>query len=104
MRPSCQRLQSIHAIFGAVIVMMLTGCATMDINVIAPPVADGTSQQARGRALYVGKCAKCHAPEPVQKYSVAHWDEIMPEMVGKTKLGAADAAAVMAYVKSLARE
>lgn len=80
-------------------VIGLVGCATMDINVIAPPVAEASSQLARGRTIYVTKCTKCHSPEPVAKYSLTEWQTIMPEMVEETKLNAADAAAVTAYVE-----
>lgn len=83
------------------VVSLLSSCATTDINVIAPPVAGGSSQLARGRIIYVTKCAKCHAPEPVQNYTRAEWHQIMPEMVEETHLDATDAAAVMAYVESM---
>lgn len=80
-------------------VIGLGSCATMDINVIAPPVAEASPQLARGRFIYVTKCTKCHSPEPVAKYSLTEWQKIMPEMVEETKLNAADAAAVTAYVE-----
>ena len=83
---------------------VVSGCATMDINVIAPPVVNGSSPLARGRVIYVTKCAKCHAPEPVRNYTLSEWHKIMPEMVEETNLNAADAADVMAYVKSLVTE
>lgn len=81
----------------------LASCATMDINVIAPPVVEASPELARGRTIYVTKCAKCHAPEPVAKYSLAKWHEIMPEMAEETKLSPADTAAVMAYVEHTLR-
>lgn len=85
----------------AFILSVLSSCATTDINVIAPPVANGSSQLARGRIIYVTKCAKCHAPEPVQKYTRTEWHQILPEMVEETRLNATDASAVMAYVESM---
>ena len=85
----------------AFVLSVLSSCATTDINVIAPPVANGSSQLARGRIIYVTKCAKCHAPEPVQNYTRTEWHQIMPEMVEETHLNATDAAAVMAYVESM---
>jgi len=94
--------QRVGWLFVVSVVSLLSSCATTDINVIAPPVADGSSQLARGRIIYVTKCAKCHAPEPVQNYTAAEWHTIMPEMVEETHLNPADAAAVMAYVESIA--
>lgn len=93
--------QRVGWLFAMLVASLLSSCATTDINVIAPPVAGGSSQLARGRIIYVTKCAKCHAPEPVQNYTKAEWHQIMPEMVEETHLNATDAAAVMAYVESM---
>ncbi len=77
----------------------LAGCASLNLEVVAPsPTAAASSPLTRGRQLYVTTCAKCHAPEPVTKYSAAEWHRIMPEMVEETKLSPADASAVTAYV------
>ena len=79
--------------------LLLAGCASMNIDVIAPPpAASASSQLSQGRQLYVTKCAKCHTPEPVKKYSRAEWHKIMPEMVEETNLNAADTAALQAYI------
>ncbi|MBL9142359.1 MAG: hypothetical protein JNM99_01645 [Verrucomicrobiaceae bacterium] len=97
-----KNLQRVGWLFVVSVVSLLSSCATTDINAIAPPVADGSSQLARGRIIYVTKCAKCHAPEPVHNYTRAEWQQIMPEMVEETHLNPSDAAAVTAYVESLA--
>lgn len=97
-------LQRVGGLFVVSVVCLLSSCATTDINVIAPPVADGSAQLARGRIIYVTKCAKCHAPEPVHNYTRAEWQQIMPEMVEETHLNPSDAAAVTAYVESLAAQ
>ncbi len=72
------------------------------MNQIAPwPLAGAAQPLIHGRLIYVTKCAKCHAPEPVTKYSYAQWQVIMPDMIEETKLNATDAAAVTSYVQSL---
>ena len=76
----------------------LAGCASMNLDLVAPPPTVPTPELVRGRQIYVTKCAKCHAPEPVKKYSPAEWQTIMPEMAEETNLSATDAAAVTAYV------
>jgi mono/diheme cytochrome c family protein len=74
----------------------------LDLNAIAPPpLAGAGSQLAQGRHVYVTTCAKCHAPEPVAKYSRAQWQSILPDMITEAKLQPTDAAAVTSYVRSL---
>lgn len=53
-----------------------------------------------GGTIYRTKCAKCHAPEPVRRYTAAHWNEILPKMTDKAKLTASEAAAVREYVQT----
>lgn len=53
----------------------------------------------RGYQLHQVKCAKCHAFENPADYTpdeLRH--EVMPEMARKSKLGAADEKAVLAYL------
>ena len=53
-----------------------------------------------GRRIYRTKCAKCHAPEPVKRYSMAEWEELMPEMIEETRLDPAESAAVWTYIRN----
>ena len=78
--------------------LLMTGCASLNLDNIAPP-APASPQLERGRVIYITKCAACHAPEPVRKYSAAEWEKIIPDMVEETKLSASDSAAVVAYVR-----
>lgn len=83
---------------------LLAGCVS--IEKAAPPVAmlavqpSGAqrTQLERGRTIYITKCAKCHSPEPVTRYSATRWDGILKEMIDETKLDAPESAAVRAYV------
>ena len=79
------------------LIVALPGCVSLDT---AAPQAGlpGTGPLAEGRAMYVGQCAKCHAVEPVLKYSHSEWAGIMPDMAERTKLNPAETAAVTAYV------
>lgn len=61
-------------------------------------VESGDPQYTLGRRIYRTKCAKCHAPEPVKRYSRAEWNEIMPEMIEETNLNSAEVSAVWTYV------
>jgi len=82
----------------------LAGCVS--IEKAAPPVTTlavqpspaKRAQLEEGRTIYTTKCAKCHSPEPVRRYSAARWDAILEEMIDETKLDSAESAAVRAYV------
>lgn len=55
----------------------------------------------QGRTIYVTRCAKCHAVEPVKKYSREQWKTIIPDMAEETKLSPSETAAVAAYIHSI---
>jgi mono/diheme cytochrome c family protein len=74
-------------------------CESLSNDYLAPCVPVEDAQLYQGRRLYLTKCVRCHAPEPVLKYSRAQWDEILPEMIADTRLSAADAEAVTRYVR-----
>ncbi len=84
----------------AALLPALPGCVSLETAapVVGPP---GSGPMAEGRVLYVGRCAKCHAVEPVHDYSAAEWATIMPDMAERTKLTPRETAAVTAYVASL---
>lgn len=85
--------------------LVIAGCVSVDIA--APPVASLPGGAAdpiliQGRRLYLGKCTRCHSPEPIKKYPWAQWQAgILPDMVEETGLSEGDAAAVAAYVKAV---
>ncbi len=84
--------------------ILLPGCITTEE--IAPPVAmlgavtggSSAGQLEQGRRIYLTKCTKCHAAEPVRAFSEAEWRALLPEMAEDTKLTAGEEAAVLAYV------
>jgi mono/diheme cytochrome c family protein len=75
----------------------------------APPVtalsasSSSTAQLTEGRSIYLGQCVRCHAAEPIKKYSSAQWATILPEMMDESKLSPEQRAAVTAYVQSVLR-
>lgn len=95
---------------GALVVagwLVLPGCAA--IEDLAPPVSAATLRLAasrgvapespvRGRELYITSCARCHRPEPVARYGIEQWRQILPRMLAESKLGEEEAEAVEAYV------
>jgi mono/diheme cytochrome c family protein len=52
----------------------------------------------RGRRIYLTKCAKCHGVEPIDRYSVEEWGQILPEMATETNLDADELADLRAYI------
>jgi mono/diheme cytochrome c family protein len=84
--------------------LLLVSCDSLSTSHIAPPVPSENVQLTRGRRLYLTTCVRCHAPEPIAKYTVVEWAEIMPEMVEDSRLSPADAAAVTSYVQVFARQ
>ncbi len=88
----------------------LGGCAA-NLARLAPPAetlatpgagdaGSNVAQLARGRAVYLDQCARCHAPIAVDRYGAARWEEILPDMVARTKLDEGPAADVAAYVRA----
>ncbi|MBV8232288.1 MAG: cytochrome c [Planctomycetaceae bacterium] len=71
------------------------GCRSVPVEVAAPTtdrLAVAPERVARveaGRAIYTGpqKCARCHKPKPVSKYTADEWsNSILPRMSRKAKL------------------
>jgi mono/diheme cytochrome c family protein len=92
-----------RAFLSALALLIGASCAALSIDNIAPPVSADDHQLYQGRRIYLTKCARCHAPEPVAKYSRSDWDRIMPEMIADTRLATADAEAVTRYVRQFCR-
>lgn len=104
MRPARQNTNCKRLIVLTMVCAALSGCQSLDQ--IAPPVAVIAGERpadslALGRELYVGKCTKCHAPEPVRKYPAAKWEDIIADMANETKLSPHETAAVRDYVMAV---
>jgi uncharacterized membrane protein len=83
---------------------LMTGCVPLDTaaprveTLVARKAGARPAQLEQGRTIYITKCAKCHAPEPVHRYSRTRWEGIFKEMIEETKLDSSESAAVRAYV------
>jgi hypothetical protein len=98
-----------HILAGVAVLALASSCGP---SYQAPPVTgdlvrisrSSSELLERGYIVHQQKCAKCHAFE-----NPAHYDEgeliedIMPDMVEKSKLDAADEKAVLAYVLAVRR-
>ena len=82
-----------------------TTAAVMPANEIAAVKSKYTpAQLEQGKTLYDNNCGKCHEFHEPRENTVHQWDKILPEMCGKAKLTAADAAVLRAWVIVNAKE
>jgi len=99
-----------RALAGTAIVLTTVGCASLAAR--APMVTAGMSSAAaangvdpavlgRGRALYVGSCARCHVPVEVTSRTRQQWDEILPRMADKAGLEPVEEEEVAAYIDAV---
>lgn len=57
-----------------------------------------------GKVIYETKCARCHAPKPVENYTVDRWVGILRSMVPRTRLDSVQTHNVTAYVNTNAKK
>ncbi len=90
-------------VFIPLVTTLLAGC------VVAPSVtpamlasAGGVSERVlnEGREIYGGRCTHCHAPDPIEKYSLPRWREITEDMAPRSKLRPEQKAALLAYLEA----
>lgn len=101
----------IGSIVFAVILLTISGCET--VEKLAPTVdslvlnshemTGSSSLQTlqRGRILYITKCANCHSPERVTRYSYDHWERIIPDMAERTKLNQQETNDLRSYINAV---
>ena len=95
-------MNSSRFLFALIALAFLASCASVSLEATAPSVPPEDAVLTRGRRLYLTTCARCHAPEPVSRYSASQWNRILPEMIKSSKLNESDAAAVTRYVHRFA--
>ena len=61
---------------------------------------DADPKLIAGRAIYIGKCIKCHTAKAVDEFTAERWDGILRSMIPKAKLNFVEASQVTAYVKA----
>src|SRR4051794_679794 len=81
---------------------VFAGCATAPV---APPVTAAMARPGadvatlnHGREIFTTRCTSCHRADPPSSHSVAQWDRIVAEMAARSKLQAAERAALLAYL------
>lgn len=90
-------------------VLFSTVMACASLQRMAPPVDQTVvrlGQQesysprslSRGREIYLSKCSGCHSIEPIDRYTVARWREILPDMGEEANLGTDELADLEAYI------
>jgi mono/diheme cytochrome c family protein len=88
-----------------------SGPKQVPVDQAAPPVSRldapdeaHTSQWEAGRAIYVGNCAGCHKPKPIQDFAIDEWKEkIIPGMSAKAKLAPEQTQSLVEYVMAVKR-
>ncbi len=104
----CARGYCPHIAWNVCLFLTLPAC--MSINRMAPPIdetfarhvgsSNGLASLEKGRRIYVTQCARCHAPEPVNRYSLSQWQPILVRMAEETKLSKTDERYLTRYIES----
>jgi cytochrome c5 len=92
---------------------LLTSCASVPIEQLAPPVDDLFLSEARvsaseidslreGRKIYTTFCTDCHAARQVDKITTRNWEEHIPKMFKKAELYPEEIELVTYYIKTAA--
>lgn len=102
------RARPAGAAFAGLALLTALGCASLTARAPLVTAEMGAAAAARGidaaapergRAIYVGRCTRCHGPVTVADRSPQQWRRILPAMAQKAKLTAAEAGDVTAYVE-----
>jgi mono/diheme cytochrome c family protein len=88
----------------------LVGLKSVPVEQAAPAISRLDLSGARaarleeGREIYLGQCARCHKPMPIQEFAVDNWTrEIIPSMSKKAKLTPDETNSLMAYIVAVKR-
>ncbi len=96
------------AVVGIACLLLVTAC--MSLDQMAPPVepliltvgGDLSDQEVsaltRGREIYLIKCSTCHRIEPIIRYTVSQWEEILPRMAVDANLSDREQLNLEAYI------
>lgn len=75
--------------------------ATTGLSFIALMAVASTPDEAAGRKVYTGKCARCHKLYEPTRYDDRAWDSWMTKMREKAKLNADQYRQLSTYVLAL---
>ncbi|MBI1338303.1 MAG: hypothetical protein GC164_15280 [Phycisphaera sp.] len=91
----------------ASIVVTVAGCVSLEtalpppgrwVTQVLPEVDPDLPALERGRSLVIQHCGRCHAVEPIARYSLQQWRKIVPDMAAESYLNAAQTQEVLAYI------
>jgi hypothetical protein len=96
----------------AAALLVLAGCAITakddpQIPRVTPALVAGAAtgttriQLEHGRETYTRECTACHEAEPVRKYSLTRWREIVNDMADRADMPSEPRAALMAYIAAV---
>ncbi len=76
-----------------------------DARAVAPRYPGTTAADLeRGRALYVRRCAGCHAVPLPSAHTPAEWPDVLGEMAGRARLSAPERADIERFLVALSAE
>lgn len=99
------RARQISCVCALFALAVLAGCestptaTTPRESVVAGELSPGDEAQlGAGRALFVGRCARCHALPKVAEYSSAQWRGLVASMAKRSGLKPAQSQSVLRYI------
>ena len=90
-------------------VLLLAGCAsfqagapaiTPEMTKVAMSAGDSFEKLEKGRRLLATRCTTCHALEPVAKYTIQEWREIVCDMADRSGLKEEEQQEIQAYLNA----
>lgn len=86
------------------------GCASLADRapVVTPALSAAAAARGRtegslerGRALYVGQCARCHQPVAIRSRTPQQWQSILPRMAETSKFDSGQLSDIEAYIEAV---
>lgn len=95
-----QQHWALAALMGWAVAGCQTGGDLIGPGVVAAGAKRGFTppELAAGRQIYFTKCTACHSAEPIGRYSMTEWNEIIPDMSKRTRLTEAERGQLTSYV------
>ncbi len=78
--------------------------AAPPVSQLGAPDETHANEWEAGRVIYVGECARCHKPKPIQEFAIDDWkSKIIPSMSMKAKLTPEQTQSLGEYVMAVKR-
>ena len=97
--------------FGAACVLALWGCQTVSLPAVSPAMTASAQKNGSsagslesGRIVLTTRCIGCHGVQPLGKYSLEKWGEIVDKMAPRAKLTQAQERDLLAYISAARSE